>query len=688
MGQQKNRGLPENAYRPLKEGEKYIPFIPAEEHPYEVTTRSVLIGIFMAAIFTFATAYSGLKAGQVFEAAIPIAILAVGIGKMFKRNNTILENVIIQSIGACSGVVVAGAIFTLPALYMLKLDPSYITVVLASFLGGVLGIVFLIPLRKYFVADQHGLLPFPEATATTEILVTGEKAGKQAQILIKAMLLGGLYDFISDTFKFWNTSFTTNALGKAFQHFTDKTKMIFKMETTAFFVGLGYIVGLRYAAIICGGSFIAWFVLVPFFGYTMSLHGAVASTMTPDFIFNNYVRMVGIGGIAAAGILGILKNSKIIVSSFSVGFKGIFKKGKETKDVERTAKDIPMYILIVILVATLIILLAFFFTITNRMDYALLGLLIAFFISFLFTTVAARAIAIVGTNPVSGMTLVTLILGSVILVKAGLHGNSGMFTALVIGSVVCTALSVSGGFITDLKIGYWTGATPFNQERFKFLGTLVAAIFVGAAIILINNAFGFLVFDPISKGYIPNPNVPAPQANVMKDIIVTLMDPKANIPWMLYGIGILLALIMDMVGVPALAFALGMYLPQELNTPLVLGGFIAYLLAKSSKNKKVSQARFQKGTLIASGFIAGSALMGILGAVLKIIPSGNFVNKKSLSFIDNILVKMGILDPKNPDHILRYLFGSPHLTAILGLVFVLILSGYVIFDSFKVNSEE
>ncbi|BBB32222.1 conserved hypothetical protein [Thermotomaculum hydrothermale] len=674
------KGLPENAYRPLKEGEKYIPFIPAEKIIPEVTPRSIIWGMIMAFLFTFACAYSGLKAGQVFEAAIPIAILAVGLGKMYKRENTILENVIIQSIGAGSGVVVAGAIFTLPALFMLNLNPGFLTIFFAAFLGGVLGILFLIPLRRYFVADQHGILPFPEATATTEILATGESAGDQSKTLIYSMLVGGIIDFLGESMRFWGTHFNWTMLGTPFKTFTEKTKMLFKMETTAFFIGLGYIVGLRYAFVIVAGSFLAWFVFVPFFGYSQSLVHATA--MTPNAIFAQYVRPIGIGAIAIAGLMGIIKNFNVIISSFSIGFKQIFGHHEEHEEI-RTDKDLSMKTIITLLGVSLIATFIFYYILTKSFGFGLLTLIITFVITFLFTTVAARAIAIVGSNPVSGMTLVTLIIGSVLLVKAGLHGDKGMAVALVMGSVVCTALSVAGGFITDLKIGYWLGATPYNQERFKFLGILIAAATVGAAIYLINATLGFT----LPNGQ-PNPAMPAPQANVMKSIILTLMDPKANIPWILYGVGGIVALLMDILGVPALAFALGMYLPQELNTPLLVGGFIAWLLGRSSEDQEIAKKRVQKGTLIASGLLAGSALFGVLGAALRAwtIWPAMTVNGEKLNLLDTLWHIFGVAG-KEGHH--PYLVSANEGTAtLIGLIIMIVITIGVYYFATKEHKEK
>ncbi len=678
------KGLPENAYRPLKEGEKYIPFVPADKIIPEVTPRSIIWGMVMAFVFTFACAYSGLKAGQVFEAAIPIAILAVGIGNFYKkilkwRENTILENVIIQSIGAGSGVVVAGAIFTLPALFMLNLNPGFLTIFVAAFLGGVFGILFLIPLRRYFVADQHGILPFPEATATTEILVTGESAGNQSKTLILSMLAGGILDFVAETLRFWGVHFNWTMLGSPFKTFTAKTKMLFKMETTTFFIGLGYIVGLRYAFIIVAGSFLSWFVFVPLFGqgFAQSLTSSNITTMGANEIFSNFVRPIGIGAIAIAGLLGIAKNFKVIVSSFSIGFKQIFGH-HETHEEVRTDKDISMKTIITLLGVAIIATFVFYYFLTKSFGFGLLTLIITFVITFLFTTVAARAIAIVGSNPVSGMTLVTLIIGSVILVKAGLHGDKGMAVALVMGSVVCTALSVAGGFITDLKIGYWLGATPYNQERFKFLGILIAAGSVGIAIYLLNATLGFT----LPNGQ-PNPALPAPQANVMKSIILTLMDPKANIPWILYGIGGAVAIIMDVLGIPSLAFALGMYLPQELNTPLLVGGFLAWLLGRSSQDEEIAKKRVQKGTLIASGLLAGSALFGVIGAAVRMLPGGT-LNGEKINLLQRFWYWMGVAG-KEGHH--AYLVSSNEsIATLIGLTILIVVS--ILLYKFSLNTEE
>ena len=610
-------GLPENAYRPLKEGEVYEPFMPASFTGPEITLRSVTWGLVLAAIFTASAAYLGLKIGQVFEAAIPIAIIAVGLSGLYSRKNTILENVIIQSIGAASGMVVAGAIFTIPALYIIpNLATNFWQIFLASLFGGFLGIVFIIPLRRYFVAEQHGLLPFPEATAINEVLVTGEKGGEQAKTLVFAAIVGGLYDFVIATFKLWSEVISTRVVPIG-ATIAEKAKLILKVNAGAAVMGLGYIIGLRYSSIIVAGSFVSWLVLIPAIWYFGShidasiLPGDVPlNSMTVEQIFRNYIRHIGIGGIAAAGILGIIKNIKIIVSAFSLGFKQIFRRNIVGQKTVRTDKDLPMSLVIfVILLTSIAILLFLRGFVVDTWYVAIIALLLTVIISFLFTTVAARAIAIVGVNPVSGMTLMTLILSSIILVKVGLHGASGMVSALIIGTIVCTALSSAGAFITDLKVGYWLGSTPFNQERYKFLGILVSALFVGGVILLLQNVYGF-----VETPQHPEP-LAAPQGNAMAAILNVLFA-TSSVPWGLYLAGIFMAITMEIIGVAPLAFALGMYLPIELNTPILVGGIIAYMVGKSTQDEKLAKARKDKGTLIASGFIAGGALMGVVSAIL------------------------------------------------------------------------
>lgn len=610
-----NTGLPENAYKELAPGEEYRPVMPPESTPAEVTPWSVLWGLLMAVLFSAAAAYSGLKIGQVFEAAIPIAILAVGLTTAFKRKDGLGQNIIIQSIGSTSGAVVAGAIFTIPAMYILDLPVSFFQLFLASLFGGFLGILFLIPFRKYFVKDMHGKLPFPEATATTEVLIAGEKGGSQAAVLIVSGLIGGVFDFIVSSLGWWSEVVTSRVITVG-QTLSDKVKMVFKIDVLAVVFGLGYIVGLKYATIICAGSFLSWFVLVPLFHEIgQGLAGPLGSTatklisaMTPEEIFRSYVRQIGIGGIAMAGIVGIIRSSKIIGGALSLASSEIMrKKSASSEATVRTQSDIPMLFNVVLLLLTALLIFVFFVGgVTFNVFHAFVGLLLVVIVSFLFTTVAANAIAIVGTNPVSGMTLMTLILSSFVLVQIGLTGNSGMLSALIIGGVVCTALSVSGSFITDLKIGYWLGTTPRKQESWKFLGTLVSSATVGVVILILNETYGF-------KG--PQALV-APQANAMAAVIQPLMS-NAAAPWILYLVGAVIALLMTMLKISPLAFALGMYIPQELNTPLLAGGLVAWWVSSRTKNEKLNNARGSRGTLIASGFIAGGSLFGVLGAFLK-----------------------------------------------------------------------
>lgn len=612
--EQKLNSLPDNAYRELKPGEVYKPIMPANSKPREVTTYSVVFGIIMAIVFSAAAAYLGLKVGQVFEAAIPIAIIAVGCGNLMKKNNMLGQNVIIQSIGASSGVIVAGAIFTLPALYILGLDAKFYQIFLSSLLGGLLGILMLIPFRKYFVKDMHGKYPFPEATATTEVLVSGEKKGNQAKLLAVSGLVGGLYDFFISTFGWWTETISTRIMGWG-EMLAEKTKLVFKVNTGAAVLGLGYIVGLKYAAIICAGSFTVWFVLIPFLSYfadgqTVAVGERVSMLirdMSPEQLFTNYARHIGIGGIAMAGIVGIIRSSGIIKQALGLAVKELGGKKGSEEVAERTQHDLSMKFILIGLLATLITTFIFFqFGVLGNLFQTIVAILIVFIISFLFTTVAANAIAIVGTNPVSGMTLMTLILASLVLVSAGLSGTNGMMAAMVIGGVVCTALSMAGGFITDLKIGYWIGTTPAKQERWKFLGTVVSAATVAGVMMILNQTYGFVGENALV----------APQANAMAAVIKPLMEGGAT-PWMLYFAGAALALILTMIGVPALAFALGMFIPLDLNTPLLIGGLVSWYVSTRSKDEKVNKMRRERGTLIASGFIAGGALMGVISAVLK-----------------------------------------------------------------------
>lgn len=622
MENQENKAmqLPENAFRELKEGEQYEPVLDANKVYPEVNAWSVTWGVIMAMVFSAAAAYLGLKVGQVFEAAIPIAIIAVGASTVAKRKGALGENIIIQSIGACSGAVVAGAIFTLPAIYILQahypeITVSFFKVFIASLLGGILGILFLIPFRKYFVSEMHGKYPFPEATATTQVLLSGAKGGSQAKPLLLAGLVGGLYDFIVSTYGWWNEVFTSRMIS-AGQQLADNAKLVFKVNTGAAVLGLGYIVGLKYAFIICLGSFAVWWVLVPVMSlmfnnvvldmWNANIHQTVGS-MSPETIFLEYARSIGIGGIAMSGIIGIIKSWGIIRGAVSLAGKELKGGNKTNVEQVRTQRDISFKIIAIGSLVTLAVIFFFFWfgVMQGNLLFAVVGILLVAIIAFLFTTVAANAIAIVGSNPVSGMTLMTLILASVVMVAVGLRGEVGMVAALIMGGVVCTALSMAGSFITDLKIGYWLGATPAKQQTWKFLGTLVSAATVGGVIMLLNETYGFA-----------GDSLAAPQAHAMAAVIEPLMQ-GAGAPWLLYGIGALMAILLTWAKIPALAFALGMFIPMELNIPLLVGGLINWYVTTRSKKQQVNDARGEKGTLIASGFIAGGALMGVVSAILR-----------------------------------------------------------------------
>lgn len=625
-------GLADNAFRELGPGEEYRPVMHPAQNQVEVTPYSVGVGLILAVIFSAAAAYLGLKVGQVFEAAIPIAIIAVGLSSRVKPTNPLGQNVIIQSIGACSGVIVAGAIFTLPALYILQathpeISVDFFKIFLSSLLGGVLGILFFIPFRKYFVKDMHGKYPFPEATATTQVLISGQGSAKgsngskgQAMVLVIASLIGGVYDYIVATFGVWTETITTTAYSWG-QVLADKFKFVFSCNTGAAVLGLGYIVGLKYAFVIFAGSIFVWWVIIPLMG---SYGSAELMAMSPDAIFKDYARLIGIGGIAMAGIIGIVKSWKIIAQA--VGLASRELRGAQTQGTTvRWQSDISMkHIAYFIFIALVAVLLFFWVGVIDTFWQALIAWVVVTIIAFLFTTVAANAIAIVGSNPVSGMTLMTLIISSGIFVAIGLDGTRGIVASMIVGGVVCTALSMAGGFVTDLKIGYWLGSTPRKQESWKFLGTLVSAATVGGVILMLNNVYGFTGDNALA----------APQANAMAKVLEPMMM-GGETPWILYIIGAILALILNWLGVPALAFCLGMFLPLSLNTPMLVGGLVSWFVSRSSKNAEVVKARGERGTLIASGLIAGGALFGVFAAIT--IMCGHEVPNNGMEFTPQVL---------------------------------------------------
>ncbi len=641
-------GLPENAFRELGADEQYVPVMSPAHDQKEVTPYSVGTGLLMAVIFSAAAAYLGLKVGQVFEAAIPIAIIAVGLSNALGKKNALGQNVIIQSIGACSGVIVAGAIFTLPALFILQAKYPDITVqfyqiFLSSLLGGILGILFFIPFRKYFVKDMHGKYPFPEATATTQVLISGQGSddtGGQAKTLVVASLIGGVYDYLVATFGWWAETVTSTASAWG-QALAEKTRLVLSCNTGAALLGLGYIVGLKYAFVIFAGSIFVWWIVIPLLG---TYGSPEFQAMAPDAIFKDYARMIGIGGIAMAGVIGIIKSWPIIRQA--VGLAGRELKGKSSSVKEvRWQLDISMKQVVFFIVLALVAVLIFFWCgVISTFWQAAVAWLVVTLIAFLFTTVAANAIAIVGSNPVSGMTLMTLIIASAIFVGIGLNGTSGIVASMVIGGVVCTALSMAGGFVTDLKIGYWLGSTPRKQESWKFLGTLVSAATVGGVIMVLNQVYGFSGDNALV----------APQANAMAKVIEPLMM-GGDTPWILYMVGAILALILNWLGVPALAFCLGMFIPLQLNTPMLVGGAVSYFVSNSSNDQAVNDARRDRGTLLASGLIAGGALFGVFAAITR-FAGFEYVNPASYE-----------------------------TTQILGCVAYALLIGYFIWDSRRVK---
>ncbi len=638
-----SKSLPSNAYTVLEAGAAYEPLIPAEAKYPELTWRSVGWGLFLCVVFTIASAYSGLKVGQVMEAAIPISILAIGLARLYRRRSGLLENVIITGIGGVSGSVVAGAIFTLPALYILKLDPHPLQTVFVCLAGGCLGVLFLIPLRRYFVREMHGRFPYPEATAITEVLVTGEKGGSQARLLLEATAISGIYDFFVTTFQVWKEYVNLQFLGPV-RTLAEKAKVVFNFDAIGFILGLGYVMGLRSSMVLCAGGILSNLVLVPLIwmigrGFPdVSVYPAQTpiAAMTAGQIFRGYVRFVGVGAIATAGIFGIIKSLRIVAGSFGIAVRA-FRRG-EGGGLERTDRDISVVAILAGIMASSLCVAIFLGSLGSSVTVVAAGLVLTLIFSFFFTSVAANAIATIARNPVSGMTMLTIIISSVVLLRFGLSGTTGMFFVMAIAGMVCTALSVSGQAITDLKTGYWLGSTPAAQERVKFLGVIAASLFVGLTIVLLARAFQF---GEAAAGDLRTV-LPSPQASIMKALVEGFMS-RQPVAYILFGAGAMTALIMEMLGVPALTFALGMYLPLELNTPALVGGFISHFVMKRSDRIGGTRGNTmrERGVIIASGLMAGGALGGVLGAAFRLFPWYSEDRIKT-PFYDNDFVSQGL----------------------------------------------
>jgi putative OPT family oligopeptide transporter len=617
-----SKSLPDNAYKPLAPGESYAPIVPAAQAPPELTARSIFWGVLLCVIFTVASAYSGLKVGQVMEAAIPTSILAIGLARTYKRRSSLLENVIVTGISGAAGGIVAGAIFTLPALYILNLDPHPIQTIFICLAGGCLGVLFLIPLRRYFVRDMHGQLPYPEATAITEVLVTGEKGGSQATLLLQATVISGIYDLFVTTFQVWK-EYVDFQFIPVFQALNDRARMVFKFDAIGFILGLGYVMGLRASMILIAGGILSNLVLVPLIWFIGSHLGSAVypaqipvSQMTAVDIYRNYVRFIGVGAIATAGIVGILKSLRIVAGSFGIALR-TFRQG-EVANADRTDRDVPMISILLGAIVSAIAVAAFFSSLRVPWLALAVGLALTLLFSFFFTSVAANAVATVARNPVSGMTMLTIIISSTVLLRFGVTGTSGMFFVMAIAGMVCTALSVSGQTITDLKTGYWLGSTPAAQEKVKFLGVIASAIAVGLTIVMLAKTFQFGESLPGDL----RPVLASPQASIMKALVQGFMSHQP-IAYVLFGIGAMITLVLEMLGQPSLIFALGMYLPLELNSPALIGGFLSHFLNKRSEKVGGAPGRRirERGVIIASGLMAGGALGGVLGAALRLIPS-------------------------------------------------------------------
>jgi len=614
--------LPENAYLPLKPGESYHPIVSTQSTQPELTWRAIFWGILFCVVFSVASAYSGLKVGQGMEAAIPISILAIGLARMFKRRSTLLENVIIVGIGGASGSVVAGAIFTLPALYTLHLDPHPVQTIFICLAGGCLGVLFLIPLRRYFVREMHGQFPFPEATAITEVLVTGEKGGSQARLLLQATVVAAVYDFFVTTFHVWK-EYLDFQFVPLMRNLAERGRMVFSFDAIGFILGLGYVMGLRSAMIFCAGSIMTSFVLVPLIWFIgshidVAVYPAVIpiSKMTAVAIYRNYVRFIGVGAIAMAGIVGILKSLRIVAGSFGIALHA-FRYG-ESAHTERTDRDIPILSILLSVVVAALCVAIFFGRLQVSWNVLVLGLILTLIFAFFFTSVAANAIATTANNPASGMTMLTVIVSAVVLLNFGLSGTTGMFFVMAIAGMVCTALCASGQFITDLKIGYWLGSTPGAQQKVKFLGVAAAAITAGLTIVLLAHTFQFGEAAPGDVRQV----LVAPQASIMKALVVGFMS-RQPVAYLLFGVGALITVVLEMLGVSSMVFALGIYLPLGLTSPILAGGVLSHFVNKRAEKAGGERGRGirERGVILASGLMAGGALGGVLGAAMRLFPA-------------------------------------------------------------------
>jgi putative OPT family oligopeptide transporter len=517
--------------------------------------------------------------------------------------------------------VVAGAIFTLPALYILNLDPHPVQTIFICLAGGCLGVLFLIPLRRYFVREMHGVLPYPEATAITEVLVTGEKGGSQAKLLLQATGIAGVYDLFVTTFQVWK-EYVDFQFVPVMHSLADRTRMVFRFDAIGFILGLGYVMGLRSSMLLCAGGVLSNFVLVPMIWFIGGHIGTVVypavipiSKMAAVDIYRNYVRFIGVGAIASAGIFGIIRSLRVVAGSFGIALR-TFRHG-EAAQQERTDRDVPMISILLGVVIGAIAVAAFLGHLPVSWTAVAVGLVLTLLFSFFFTSVAANAIATTARNPVSGMTMLTVIISSVVLLRFGISGTAGMFFVMAIAGIVCTALSVSGQTITDLKAGYWLGSTPAAQEKVKFVGVIVSATAVGLTIVMLAHTFQFgeaLMGDA-------RPVLASPQASIMKALVQGFLSHQP-VAYVLFGVGAMVAVIMEMLGQPSLIFALGMYLPLELNTPALVGGFLSHYLNKRSEKTGGARGKRirERGVIIASGLMAGGALGGVLGAAMRLFP--------------------------------------------------------------------
>lgn len=623
------RGLSDAAYNP-KAGEEYVPFIPANKVMPEFTATAIIIGILMAIVFGAANAYLGLRVGMTISASIPAAVISMGIIRGIMKKESILENNMVQTIGSAGESLAAGAIFTLPALFIwsqeLGMDaPSLFRIIVVSLIGGILGVLLMVPLRKALIVNEHGKLPYPEGTACAEVLVAGEVGGSKAKTVFMGLGVGALYKFIADGIKLfpseieWEiTGYKGAAIGG---------------DVLPALLGVGFIIGPRISAYMLGGAVLGWLAIIPLISHlgefiTTPIYPAPVPIKELGYwgIWNFYIRYVGAGAVAFGGIISLIKSLPLIVRTFKEALGG-FKAGFENESNLRTDQDMSMT-LVVAGVVVLVLIMMF----TPVVPVGITGAILIAIFGFFFATVSSRLVGLVGSssNPVSGMTIATLLITSIIFKATGFDGPAGMIGALSVGAVICIVAAIAGDTSQDLKTGFLVGATPKKQQYGELIGVIASGLVIGFVLMLLNNAWGF-----------GSAELPAPQATLMRLVIEGVM--QGNLPWALVFTGVGIGIVIELMGIPVLPVAVGLYLPIHLSTPIMVGGLLRGILEKRKEAESVIKEKIESGVLYSSGLIAGEGLLGILLAIFAVIPVGAKKLGDVIAFGNGVLGKYGAL---------------------------------------------